>query len=166
MLSPEVVKGESSSQSSVESIGARLKRIREAAGKTQVQVQSALGLGKIALSEYENGKTAPSEDVLERLGEHYGVPVAVLRYGEDVLQSAGADYWAGYADAILGILEDAAARQRRLVQGLRGKSTPLAGGLTREEIAEHVRIADAVDDAKAAKAARPAGKPARGRATG
>lgn len=126
MLLPLIVKGQSRTCPHVETLGARLKRFRELAGKTQAAVQKALGLGKVALSEYENGKTAPSEEVLQGLAREYGASAAVLRYGEAALQSAANDYWAGYADAILGVMEDAANRQRQLVRGLRGEAVQVA----------------------------------------
>ena len=89
-----VVKCESMTSRPVETLGARIKRFREKAGMTQAQVREALGLGKVAVSEYENGKTNPSEDILERLGKLYSVRVEVLRYGEAALTSSANDYWA------------------------------------------------------------------------
>lgn len=67
-----------------EDIPGRLKRYREAKGLSQSDVTEKLGLGKVSLSGYERGVNIPSEDVLIRLGELYGVHPAILRYGDGV----------------------------------------------------------------------------------
>ena len=55
-----------------------LKRIRNAQGKTQLQVQIALKIDQTALSKYETGDRVPSVDHLLKLARYYGTSVDYL----------------------------------------------------------------------------------------
>ena len=55
-----------------------LKRIRNAQGKTQLQVQIALKIDQTALSKYETGDRVPSVDHLLKLAKYYETSVDYL----------------------------------------------------------------------------------------
>ena len=55
-----------------------LKRIRNAQGKTQLQVQIALKIDQTALSKYETCDRVPSVDHLLKLAKYYETSVDYL----------------------------------------------------------------------------------------
>lgn len=63
---------------------ATLKQLRLKSGKSLQEVADAVGLSKAHLWELESGKSRnPTKDVLEKLSDHFKVPVAQLM-GETV----------------------------------------------------------------------------------
>ena len=62
----------------------RLKRARELAGLTQIQVARSLGLrGASTISQYESGRRRPDTTMLERLARLYGVSVGFFFEEDD-----------------------------------------------------------------------------------
>lgn len=56
----------------------RLKEIREAAGLTQVQLASELGVSRGAISYYEKGERTPDIEFLDKLSGYFGVSLNFL----------------------------------------------------------------------------------------
>lgn len=56
-------------------IGRRLFALRDAAGETQEEVASAIGVSNITLSRYENGARVPVIGILRKLADHFNVSV-------------------------------------------------------------------------------------------
>ncbi len=52
-------------------IGNKLRALRKARNKTVVEVASACGISKSALTMYENGERVPRDDVKMRLANYY-----------------------------------------------------------------------------------------------
>lgn len=57
-----------------EHIGARIRRARHAASRSQQSLADDVGVSKMVISKYEQGKAAPSSGVLLRLAKSLGYP--------------------------------------------------------------------------------------------
>ncbi len=57
-----------------EHIGARIRRARHAASRSQQSLANEVGVSKMVISKYEQGKAAPSSGVLLRLARSLGYP--------------------------------------------------------------------------------------------
>jgi len=55
-----------------------LKEVRKAAKKTQIQVANMLGVTQAAYAMYENGSRSPTNDMLIKLADYFGVSVDYL----------------------------------------------------------------------------------------
>lgn len=62
-------------------LGARLRRLRERRGLTQLQLGQALGLAESTISLYESGKRGPDIDTMCAIAKFFDVSVGFL-YGE------------------------------------------------------------------------------------
>ncbi|MEU8024689.1 XRE family transcriptional regulator [Micromonospora haikouensis] len=60
---------------------ARLTQARHLAGKTKKDVAAAVGVTAAAVGQYESGVTKPRPDLIPRLAEVLGVPLAFFVYG-------------------------------------------------------------------------------------
>ena len=56
----------------------RIKECRLKKLKTQKEVGEAVGLSKMAISHYENGRREPKLKTWEKLAEYFGVSVVYL----------------------------------------------------------------------------------------
>ena len=56
-------------------LGKQLKLLRETAGKSQLEVCSALNIEQSTLANYENDKRIPKLEILIKLAEYYKVSV-------------------------------------------------------------------------------------------
>ncbi len=63
-------------------ISAAIKRLRSEHGLTQQDVADAVGVSKVAVGQWESGKSIPRRENLEALSKCYGISVAEL-YGEE-----------------------------------------------------------------------------------
>lgn len=59
-------------------LGKQLKILREAKGKSQLEVCSALNIEQSTLANYENNKRTPKLEILIKLAEYYNVSVDCL----------------------------------------------------------------------------------------
>ncbi|MBP3329987.1 MAG: helix-turn-helix transcriptional regulator [Clostridia bacterium] len=57
------------------SIGKALRRLREKNGYTQAQIAEKVGIKRTTYISYENSKTVPSYDLVEKFAEIYGVTI-------------------------------------------------------------------------------------------
>mgnify|MGYP002802555128 FL=1 len=57
------------------SFGAALRAIRRRNGETQETAAAAIGIAKSSFAKYERGEREPSFYVLQRIVEHYKVPI-------------------------------------------------------------------------------------------
>ena len=60
------------------SLGERLVLMRELRGSSPKEVATAIGVSKVALWKWENNRSFPRADKLQRLASHFGVPVALF----------------------------------------------------------------------------------------
>lgn len=68
--------------------GERLREQRKQARQSQAALATALGIAQAYVSALEQRETAPREDVLRRLSNHFGVHMT---------------YWLGESDIVTGI---------------------------------------------------------------
>ena len=61
-----------------QSIGSRIRRLREAAGMTQEEMSSRAGIGRVTLVRIENGEQSPRYETLIALSGALGRPLAEL----------------------------------------------------------------------------------------
>lgn len=67
-------------------------RMRQARGKeAQTDFAARIGIGQHTLSRYENGKTSPDAEVLQRFCELCGIEPAWLLFGRGPMRSGEAD---------------------------------------------------------------------------
>ena len=60
------------------SIGERLRSLREKKRKTAAEVAEACGISQSALTMYENGERLPRDEVKLRLAKYYGRTVQTI----------------------------------------------------------------------------------------
>ena len=70
----------------MEEIGKKIREIREKEGETLRLTAESIGISHAHLSKIENGKNTPSLEGLEKLAEHFGVPVGYLLGEEKSLE--------------------------------------------------------------------------------
>ncbi len=61
--------------SPAKAFGAALRAIRRRNGETQEKAAEAIGIAKSSFAKYERGEHEPSFCVLQRIVEHYKVPI-------------------------------------------------------------------------------------------
>lgn len=59
-------------------IGTAIKNYRKSNNQTQLEAATALGITNAYLSRIESGKLRPSPDLIERISEYTGTPLAVI----------------------------------------------------------------------------------------
>ena len=64
-----------------QSIGSRIRRLREAAGKTQEELAGAAGIGRVTLVRIERGEQSPRYETLVALAGAFGEPLGRLLEG-------------------------------------------------------------------------------------
>ena len=64
-------------------MGARISRLRQEKGLTQVALAEKLGISSQAISKWERGQTFPDLSRLDELSELLGVAVAYLLTGQE-----------------------------------------------------------------------------------
>lgn len=69
------------------SISKNIKRLRQQAGLTQEQMAEKLFVTRQTVSLWENGKTQPDIQTLERIAECFGVKLMTVLYGANVSKS-------------------------------------------------------------------------------
>ncbi len=69
------------------SVGAVLKRIREKNGLTQEQFADKIGVKRTTYISYENSKTKPDFDLIEKIAEIFDV--SILDFSEDGENNSG-----------------------------------------------------------------------------
>lgn len=62
-------------------IGKSILALRKAANMTQGQVADQIGTTQAYLSKIEQNQKVPSFDIIQKLGDFYGVPVAFVLWG-------------------------------------------------------------------------------------
>jgi len=65
------------------SVQDRLRKAREHAGMTQLELAESIGVARNSVSNYENGTTRPRQIVLNQWSLATGVPVSWLQSGDD-----------------------------------------------------------------------------------
>lgn len=70
--------GDNGRPQAIYELGPRLAEAREARRLSQEEVAEVLGVTRVLVSHWENGKRRPSEAVLERLAQIYGVQLLAL----------------------------------------------------------------------------------------
>ncbi len=68
----------------IESVGERLKKLRNARNLSIPEVSRVTGIGKASLSDLENNKNNPGKTNLVRLSEFYGVSADWILFGDQV----------------------------------------------------------------------------------
>lgn len=61
-----------------QSLGSRIRQLREAAGMTQGELAAAAGIGRVTLVRIENGEQSPRYETLAALARAIGRPMAEL----------------------------------------------------------------------------------------
>ena len=61
-----------------QSIGSRIRRLRETAGITQAEMSSRAGIGRVTLVRIENGEQSPRYETLVALSRALGRPLAEM----------------------------------------------------------------------------------------
>lgn len=69
----------------METLGERVKRLREAMGLTQRELAERIGTSSGLISFIERDKNKPSYEVIRRLSEVLGTTTDYLIYGEDLV---------------------------------------------------------------------------------
>ena len=64
------------------SIGERLRSLREKKRKTAAKVAEACGISQSALTMYENGERLPRDEVKIRLAKYYGRTVQTIFFAQ------------------------------------------------------------------------------------
>lgn len=73
------------------SVGGRLRILREACGLEQDDVANAVGYSRAYIDEVENGKETPSRKLLHLCADHYGFPLYAIENGFDLLANLQLD---------------------------------------------------------------------------
>lgn len=73
------------------SFGTRLKEARLAKKMRQTEVADKLGIDDTTISKYENDKSEPDNETLQRLSDLYGVSISYL-YGEKEESNVNNEY--------------------------------------------------------------------------
>lgn len=76
-------------------LGKRVRKLREAKGLSQGDIEKRTGLLRAYISRVENGHTVPSLETLERLAAALEVPLYQVFYEGDDLLSLAAESGAG-----------------------------------------------------------------------
>ena len=69
------------------SISKNIKRLRQQTGMTQEQMAEKLFVTRQTVSLWENGKTQPDIQTLERIAECFGVELMTVLYGNSLPKS-------------------------------------------------------------------------------
>lgn len=80
------------------SFGANLRNIRNCWGETLVDLASILDTNVSTVSQWENGKRTPSNDILKLLSLHYQVTIDDLLYGDFSELPSMVDYFVNLKD--------------------------------------------------------------------
>lgn len=64
-----------------DTVGARLRLLRERAGKGQDEVADAVGVSRTMITKYESGASDPKDFVIQAYAGVFGVPPEYIRYG-------------------------------------------------------------------------------------
>lgn len=59
-------------------VGENIRRLRDAADMTQLELANAIGMDPIGISRWERGKVMPRPETLERVAEVLGVEIGEL----------------------------------------------------------------------------------------
>ena len=70
----------------------QLKKIRQAAGKTQAEVAKSVNITQFTYSNYENGKTQPDFKTLKNLADYFNVSIDFILGNELYNKPAGEFY--------------------------------------------------------------------------
>lgn len=66
-------------------ISAAIKKLRSERGLTQQDIAEAVGVSKVAVGQWESGKSIPRRENLEALSKRYGISIGEL-YGEQHIE--------------------------------------------------------------------------------
>ncbi|MDW8006457.1 MAG: helix-turn-helix transcriptional regulator [Thermomicrobium sp.] len=98
-------------------LGQRIRALREAQGLRQEDLAARAMVNQSYLSQIENGKRDPSLDVLERIADALGIPVADLLREPETEAPTHEDFAVWYA-----LIERATERDRRLAMEILARS--------------------------------------------
>ena len=95
-------------------IGPRAKQIRETLGWTQRETATALNISYVHLCNVENNKAKPSQSLIDKFVEIWGIDLYVLAWCEDgdserlpkSLRSIASDLSAGWEEEIRKLVEE------------------------------------------------------------
>lgn len=125
-------------------IGERIKRARENAGMTQLELGEKLGVTQQMVGIYEKNKRSPKTETLERIAAALEIPVTDLLFGEGTTVALISD---GYSNKYIDVTgKDAKALL---------DSSPVIAKLTPQEIEEVFNVCHAIDQAVADKIPEP-----------
>ena len=98
----------------MDTIGSRLRALRERTGLSQKEFAEKIGLKQSTYNGYETGKHIPKSDILISLADHYGVPVGYL-LGQDAPSDCEAAPLANspYDQRLAGLLQSATPEMKR-----------------------------------------------------
>ena len=84
-----------------------LRLVRAYHDLSQSELCAQLGISNSYLSEIESGKKQPTLDLLNRYGEHFGIPVSSLLFFSEHLHQAGitSGLRVGAAKKVLALLQ-------------------------------------------------------------
>lgn len=101
----------------METLGDRLKSLRQKAGMTQQQVAFAIGKSKGNVSGYENGSFEPSANTIIKLSECFNISTDYLLLGEDECASTNNPLTEG-EEEIMNLVHPLAERDKIRVAGV------------------------------------------------
>lgn len=67
-----------------QSLGLRIKSLREQAHLTQMDLANRLNIGNSTLSQYESDKRVPSDDIKKRIADFFGVSLDYLMCNSNI----------------------------------------------------------------------------------
>ena len=65
------------------SVGERIRRFREAGGRSQTWLAERVGVRQHTVSSWETGRTQPSREDVRRISQALGVDISLLELGDD-----------------------------------------------------------------------------------
>ncbi|WP_186430911.1 XRE family transcriptional regulator [Clostridium sp. BSD9I1] len=69
-------------------LGFRIKKLREDANISQLDLAKYLNIGNTTLSQYESGKRVPSDSIKRQIAEHFNVSLDYLMGYSDIKEQA------------------------------------------------------------------------------
>ena len=131
-------------------VGQTIRALRKKRGLTQKQLGDLCGLSGVAVCEYEQGKTMPKRQVIEKFAGALGVPVSAIT-GETAPPRQGGANTTALLDGSLGALKIlcGSVEGKTLLDGSGGRARYYQAGIDRFILREE----DAAAIARSAQAA-------------
>ncbi|MEY4666072.1 helix-turn-helix domain-containing protein [Weissella cibaria] len=92
-------------------IGRNLKKLRLSRKETSTELAKVIGVSQSTISDWETGKTAPRSGPLQKLADHYSIPISdfYIVSGDkvkNVVQPTLSPYQLEVAEAVKDVSED------------------------------------------------------------